>query len=37
MQTSEGWGQKVSLAAEPTALKTYKLKRLELTALGSAE
>lgn len=31
------WGQKVSRAAEPTALKIYKLKRLELTALGSVE
>lgn len=37
MQTSGAWGQKVSLAAEPTALKTYKLKRLEPTALGSVE
>lgn len=37
MQASGAWGQKVSLAAEPIALKTYKLKRLELTALGSVE
>lgn len=35
MQTSGAWGQKV--AAEPTALKIYKLKRSELTALGSVE
>lgn len=37
MQNSGAWGQKMSLPAKPTALNTYKLKRLEMTALGSIE
>jgi len=37
MQTSGAWGQKMSLAAKHTALMIYKLKRLELTDLGSVE
>jgi len=37
LQTLRAWGQKMSLAAKPTALKTYKLKRLKLTALGNVE